>query len=160
MSRQHVSSAQHSVEKILVQFVTQLNVCCIPTSSIAGSGWKAHHDVAGTPPSDVTTFCATLLPEAPQRRFSVFAALLVKTGLRDVRRQHYSAERMSLVVLGGQSLDELADAVQRLFSAVPFGRGPRPEFSSAGRPFKVRLQAVKQCPVLSSPQPARLSLLL
>ncbi len=55
-----------------------------------------------------------------------------------VRRQHYSAERMSLVVLGGQDLDALAGAVQRLFSAVQAGRGPRPEFSSAGRPFKVR----------------------
>jgi len=58
------------------------------------------------------------------------------------RRQHYSAERMSLVVLGGQDLDALTDAVQRLFSPVPAGRGPRPEFSSAGRPFKVRTQPV------------------
>ena len=76
------------------------------------------------------------------------AAVLVFTGKRDVHRQHYSAERMSLVVLGGQSLDELANTVQRLFSAVPSGRGPRPEFSSAGRPFKVRLQAAIERPVL------------
>ena len=47
-------------------------------------------------------------------------------------------------MLGGQDLEALTDAVQRLFSAVPAGRGPRPEFSSAGRPFKVRQPALQQ----------------
>ena len=52
-------------------------------------------------------------------------------------RQHYSAERMSLVVLGGQPLDELQDWVTDLFSSVPSGKGPRPTFFDAGMPYKV-----------------------
>lgn len=60
-------------------------------------------------------------------------------GRRDIatHRQQYSAERMSLVVLGGQPLDVLQGWVQDHFSAVPAGRGPRPVFSDAGPPFQV-----------------------
>lgn len=58
------------------------------------------------------------------------------------RRQQYSAERMSLVVLGGQPLDTLQGWVSQRFSAVPAGRGPRPVFSRAGPPFQVAPPAV------------------
>ncbi len=44
---------------------------------------------------------------------------------------------MSLVVLGGHDLDTLEQWASDLFSGVPAGRGPRPEFSSAGLPFQV-----------------------
>lgn len=56
-----------------------------------------------------------------------------------LHRQQYSAERMSLVVLGGHTLDELQQWVGDSFAGVPTGRGPRPEFSSAGLPFQVPL---------------------
>lgn len=52
-------------------------------------------------------------------------------------RQQYSAERMSLVVLGGQELDELEQWVSELFSAVPAGKGARPTFFGAGMPYQV-----------------------
>ena len=52
-------------------------------------------------------------------------------------RQQYSAERMSLVVLGGQPLDELQHWVTDLFSSVPSGKGPRPTYFDAGMPYKV-----------------------
>eukprot|EP00884_Botryococcus_braunii_P020235 jgi/Botrbrau1/6896/Bobra.67_3s0015.1 len=61
----------------------------------------------------------------------------------DIRQQimeyykgHYSAERMSLVLLGGESLDTLEAWARELFSAVPAGAGPRPSFSHAGEPYK------------------------
>jgi hypothetical protein len=53
------------------------------------------------------------------------------------RRQHYSAERMSLVVLGGEDLDTQEQRVRALFGALPNGRGPRPSFKEAGMPYKV-----------------------
>ncbi|GAX76258.1 hypothetical protein CEUSTIGMA_g3702.t1 [Chlamydomonas eustigma] len=52
--------------------------------------------------------------------------------------QHYSAERMSLVVLGGDPLDDLQGLCEETFKELPFGKGPRPEFSDAGMPFKGR----------------------
>ena len=54
------------------------------------------------------------------------------------RRQHYSAERMSLVILGGQDLDTLGAWSEELFAGVPSGRGPSPDFSNAGLPFQAR----------------------
>ena len=51
--------------------------------------------------------------------------------------QHYSAERMSLVLLGGESLDTLQAWVQEAFAGLPSGKGPRPSFGAAGMPFKV-----------------------
>ena len=57
-----------------------------------------------------------------------------------VCRQQYSAERMSLVVLGGQGLDELEQWVTELFSAVPSGKGPRPTFFEAGMPYQASHQ--------------------
>lgn len=55
----------------------------------------------------------------------------------DYYNSQYSAERMSLVVVGGQSLDELQGWVVELFSGVPSGRGGRPTFEGVGRPFEV-----------------------
>ena len=46
---------------------------------------------------------------------------------------------MSLVVLGGQGLDELQQCVQELFSLIPSGKRPRPTFFGAGIPYQVRL---------------------
>lgn len=49
----------------------------------------------------------------------------------------YSAERMSLVVAGGQSLDELQGWVSSLFAEIPSGKGARPVFDHCPRPFEV-----------------------
>lgn len=46
---------------------------------------------------------------------------------------------MSLVVLGGEPLEELEELVQKLFAAVPGGRGPRPTFSHIEFPYEVRI---------------------
>lgn len=56
----------------------------------------------------------------------------------DHYRRHYSAERMSLVVAGGQPLDELQEWVAALFAGVPGGKGQRPTFDNCPQPFEVR----------------------
>ena len=62
--------------------------------------------------------------------------------LLHVCRQHYSAERMSLVVMGGESLEQLEGWVWELFTPVSSGQLQRPTFFGAGMPFEVRsLQA-------------------
>jgi predicted Zn-dependent peptidase len=49
---------------------------------------------------------------------------------------------MSLVVLGGQSLDTLQEWVSRLFGGIPRGTvGPPADFAAVGPPFEVRLMA-------------------
>lgn len=53
-------------------------------------------------------------------------------------RSQYSAERMCLAVLGGESLDTLESWVRDMFQVVRSGLGPRRDFSSAGFPFAVR----------------------
>ena len=53
-------------------------------------------------------------------------------------RQQYSADRMSLVVLGGESLEQLEGWVRELFTPVTSGQLQRPTFSGAGLPFEVR----------------------
>lgn len=53
-------------------------------------------------------------------------------------RTAYGADRMSLVVLGGQDLNTLEDWVRQLFSAVPGAKGPRANFSGLPRPYKAR----------------------
>jgi nardilysin len=51
-------------------------------------------------------------------------------------KSHYSAERMSLVVLGGESLDTLASWVTEIFANLPVGKGPRVTFEGSGGPFE------------------------
>lgn len=46
----------------------------------------------------------------------------------------YSAERMNLVVLGGQPMETLESWVKEKFSAVPSGRGHKPEYAVHGPP--------------------------
>lgn len=46
---------------------------------------------------------------------------------------------MTLVVLGGQTLDQLQQWVEDLFSAVPNGRGLQPTYFDAGMPYQVTL---------------------
>jgi len=50
-------------------------------------------------------------------------------------RSLYSAERMTLVVVGGNSLDEMQAWAAELFGDTPTGRGPRPTYEAHGRPF-------------------------
>ena len=47
----------------------------------------------------------------------------------------YSAERMNLVVLGGESMETMQNWVEAKFAAVPCGKGPRPRYGSCGLPF-------------------------
>ena len=49
---------------------------------------------------------------------------------------------MTLVVLGGQTLDELEQWVEELFSAVPNGRGLQPTYFDAGMPYQVMLASI------------------
>ena len=57
--------------------------------------------------------------------------------LARARRQHYGAERMSLVVLGGEPLDILQGWVAEIFTGLPTGKGPRPDFKDKGPPYEV-----------------------
>ncbi|EFN52789.1 hypothetical protein CHLNCDRAFT_138430 [Chlorella variabilis] len=63
------------------------------------------------------------------------AGIDVRQELLQYYREQYSAERMNLVVLGGEDLDVLQQWVEELFSAVPGGRGPRPQYGHVGPPF-------------------------
>lgn len=65
------------------------------------------------------------------------AGIDVPSRLQQYYKQQYSAERMALVVLGGQPLEELEEWVGELFGGVPGGLGPRPSFSGQGMPFQV-----------------------
>lgn len=64
------------------------------------------------------------------------AGLDVRAELLRYYKEQYSAERMNLVLLGGEPLDTLQQWVEELFSAVPGGRGPRPQYGSAGFPYE------------------------
>lgn len=67
------------------------------------------------------------------------AGLDPRVCVQDYYRCHYSADRMSLVVAGGQPLDELQEWVAALFTEVPGGNGgARPTFDHCPRPFEVR----------------------
>ena len=90
--------------------------------------------------------CDTCAPGHPFRRFfwgnraSLYdrpraAGADVRASVVDFYRGHYAADRMSLVVLGGHTLDELEAEVTPRFGAVPGGRGPPPAFSAAGPPY-------------------------
>ena len=50
------------------------------------------------------------------------------------------------MVLGGQTLDELEQWVEELFSAVPNGRGLQPTYFDAGMPYQVILASVRPMP--------------
>lgn len=65
------------------------------------------------------------------------AGVDVRGGLVRHYTQQYSAERMNLVLLGGETLDELETWVRDEFRGVPGGRGPRPSYADAGFPFQV-----------------------
>lgn len=56
----------------------------------------------------------------------------------DFCREQYSAERMALAVLGGDSLETLEAWVKELFSHVPAGKGPKQSFEHLDRPYQVR----------------------
>lgn len=49
---------------------------------------------------------------------------------------NYSAERMNLVVIGGEPLPILQEKIIELFGKIPTGKGPRPSFKHVGRPFE------------------------
>lgn len=50
-------------------------------------------------------------------------------------KAQYSAERMNLVVLGGERMETLEKWVTEKFAAVPAGKGPRPRYGTCGFPF-------------------------
>ena len=63
------------------------------------------------------------------------AGVDVRAAVVDFHARLYSAERMSLVVLGGDGLDELQRDVVAGFGAVAAGAGPAPAFKDAGAPY-------------------------
>ena len=85
-------------------------------------------------------FYVLLLTLKPAREESSTSShregLLAKTRYHACRN-NYSAERMVLVLLGGEPLETLEQWVRELFLGVPSGRGPRPAFSHLGRPYMV-----------------------
>ena len=66
-------------------------------------------------------------------------------------REQYSAERMTLAVLGGDSLETLEAWVRDLFSHVPAGKGPKKSFAHLARPYEVSLPF--QTPVIGQRVP-------
>eukprot|EP00798_Chlamydomonas_sp_ICE-L_P021127 gene21127-28014_t len=66
------------------------------------------------------------------------AGIDIRSEIVKYYNKHYCAERMSLVVLGGETLDELQQYVTDIFSHLPTGKGPRPTFEGVGMPFKGR----------------------
>ena len=71
------------------------------------------------------------LIEQPTQKGHVPRDLLLK-----YHKSAYSAERMSLVVLGAEDLATLERWVRELFSAVPCGLGPPVSFSGQGKPYE------------------------
>jgi len=63
------------------------------------------------------------------------AGLDVRAAILDFYAAQYGAERMTLVVVGGQALAELAAAVGAAFGAVPSGVGPPPDHAASGAPY-------------------------
>lgn len=64
------------------------------------------------------------------------AGIDVRAALLEHYKKQYGAERMNLVVLGGQPLETLESWVAEMFSHVPAGRGPRPRYTGCGFPFE------------------------
>ncbi|KAK9862426.1 hypothetical protein WJX84_001898 [Apatococcus fuscideae] len=56
--------------------------------------------------------------------------------IKEYYKKNYKAEHMALVVLGAESLDELAGYVKEYFSPVPRGSAPRNSFENQGFPFQ------------------------
>lgn len=52
-------------------------------------------------------------------------------------REEYSAERMALALLGGDSIETLEGWVKNLFGQVPAGQGAKASFKGLPRPYKV-----------------------
>ena len=63
------------------------------------------------------------------------AGIDVRAELLRHYKEQYSAERMNLVVLGGESLEVLQQWVVEKFSPVPSERGARPRYDAFGYPF-------------------------
>ena len=63
------------------------------------------------------------------------AGIDVRSQLLDHYQTQYSAERMNLVVLGGEPLDVLEGWVRQKFVAVRSGKGPRPRYTHCGFPL-------------------------
>ncbi|KAF5827025.1 Metalloenzyme, LuxS/M16 peptidase-like protein [Dunaliella salina] len=97
----------------------------------------------------VQLMCHTAKPGHVYRKFTwgnklslwdkpTAAGVDVRGAVLDYYRRHYCAERMSLVLLGGETLDELQSWVTEIFQDLPTGKGPRPSFESMGMPFENR----------------------
>jgi nardilysin len=63
------------------------------------------------------------------------AGIDIRSELLKHYKEHYSAERMNLVVLGGETLETMENWVVEKFTKVPSGKGPRPNFTAHGVPF-------------------------
>jgi nardilysin len=63
------------------------------------------------------------------------AGLDVRGAMLDFYTREYGAERMTLVVLGGQPLEEMARLVGTAFGPVPAGVGPPTDHGRAGPPY-------------------------
>ncbi|KAG7670534.1 hypothetical protein Ndes2526B_g00294 [Nannochloris sp. 'desiccata'] len=63
------------------------------------------------------------------------AGIDVRSELLKHYKEHYSAERMNLVLLGGETLELMENWVVEKFAKVPSGKGPRPTFGTHGLPF-------------------------
>jgi hypothetical protein len=93
------------------------------------------------------TSSQSLLPKHPTVMLTSSSALtsshLPLSNLETSDRAQYGPARMNLVVLGGQTLEQLESWARQAFEPVPKGlAGPTPAFSNAGMPFEVGVQGV------------------
>lgn len=79
---------------------------------------------ASSHPVTLLTSLNLKLVSSPRSRF--FSALLQH------HKEHYRADRMTLVLLGPEDLDTLEAWTKELFGPVPGGGGPRPSIKAAG----------------------------
>lgn len=59
----------------------------------------------------------------------------IRDALIKFHKEHYSAERMCLTVLGGHPLDDMENWIKELFMPIANGLGPSPSFHHFKMPY-------------------------
>lgn len=130
--------------------------------SVQDDDWRSHiilHQTVSFLELSLYPFCLQAKPESVYYRFPMGnrkslkenpekEGIKIRDRLLEFHRSHYSAERMSLAVLGGESLTQLESWIHELFSSISQGLGKAPSFSEQSFPFEGQflylMPAVKQ----------------
>lgn len=136
-----------ALERFASQFVAPLCLEGATDREVQAVNSEANQRLQSDSVRQMQVLCHSAAEGHPYRKFSCGN---IKSLVEDVKRaggktlreqllqhheEHYSAERMSLVLLGAEPLDTLAAWIEELFGPVPGGRGPRPSISAAGFPY-------------------------